>query len=180
MSNRLAARRHAEALLAVARERGEVERILHDFQTFCELTEAEPRLLEALILPLLPDEKKSQLLADIGERYGLSESLIAALEIIVSLRRGGIVCEVCEEYRNLAEEELGRAEAFVETALPLTEEQRKALADRLSKFVGKQVILHVEENPQLIAGLVIRIGDLRIDNSLRHGFAELSRRLAKG
>jgi len=180
VSNRLAARRHAEALLTVAKEHGEIERILRDFRTFCELTEAEPRLVEALVLPLLSEETKESLLTEIGERYGLSEYLLSALKIIVSHRRGDIVCEVCEEYEELALEEMGRAEAFVQTARPLTEEQKKALAARLSEFVGKEVTLHVEEDPQLIAGLVIRVGDLRIDNSLRHSLTELSRQLAKG
>ena len=63
--------------------------------------------------------------------------------------------------------------ARVYTALPLSDEQQRTLIDTLSALINRPVTLAVETDPDLIAGLKIRLGDTIIDYSLQQHLSEL-------
>ena len=180
MKEVIAARRHAEALLRVAEKRNETERILKEFEDLCEVLDEEPRLQNALALPILSLKAKEEVLKEIGERLGLSPTLQSALRNIVELRRVHEIDDIFRSYRALALDSLGRAVAFVRSAQPLADEETQALVSHLSSYLGKTVEVRVEIDPDLLAGVEIRVGDLHINNSLRHTFAKLFQELAKG
>jgi F-type H+-transporting ATPase subunit delta len=59
-------------------------------------------------------------------------------------------------------------DAHVTVAKALSDETRDALVEALEEKTGKSIRLHMKENPDLIGGLVIRIGDHVIDGSVRN------------
>jgi F-type H+-transporting ATPase subunit delta len=61
----------------------------------------------------------------------------------------------------------------VTSAVPLTREEVQALKAKLDKFTGKRTELDLQEDLQLIGGLVVRIGDTVIDGSVRGHLASL-------
>ena len=61
--------------------------------------------------------------------------------------------------------------------MPLDDEQRRRLAEALSRATGKQVEVHVTVDPDLMGGIVARIGDTVIDGSVRHRLDTLKERL---
>jgi F-type H+-transporting ATPase subunit delta len=65
----------------------------------------------------------------------------------------------------------------VVTAVPLDEQGRQELAGRLSQITGKQVLIEAHEDPQILGGLVARIGDRLIDGSTRSKLSALRREL---
>ena len=64
------------------------------------------------------------------------------------------------------------------TAVQLSDDERQALARRLSELTGKQVTVHPHEAPEILGGLVARIGDELIDGSTRSKLEALKRQLA--
>jgi len=164
----------------VAEKRNETERILKEFEEFCGMLDEEPRLQDALALPILSLKAKEEVLKEIGERLSLSQTLQSALKNIVELRRVREIDDIFRSYRTLALDSLGRAVAFVRSAQPLSDEETETLAAHLSSYLGKTVEVRVEIDPDLLAGVEIRVGDLHINNSLRHTFAKLFQELARG
>ena len=71
----------------------------------------------------------------------------------------------------------GAEMAHVTTAIPMDEDERLLLGKRLSEMLGRPVMLNVAVDPELLGGVVIRIGDKLIDGSVRHRLQTLSKEL---
>ena len=76
------------------------------------------------------------------------------------------------------DEHRGIAHATVVTAVPLSDAEREAVEKRLGEMSGMQVIAHMEVEPEIVGGLVARIGDKVIDGSTRAKLLALKRSLA--
>ena len=59
-----------------------------------------------------------------------------------------------------------RVEVLVETAAPLSNSLRQQVASRLTQLLGREVVLSAEVNPDLLGGIVVRVGDTVYDGSL--------------
>jgi F-type H+-transporting ATPase subunit delta len=80
----------------------------------------------------------------------------------------------------LRDEQLGVVEARARVAYPLAEAEKAGLVEALKKMSGKDIRLHVDVEPGLVGGLVVRIGDTVYDGSVRHQLASLRERLEDG
>ena len=79
--------------------------------------------------------------------------------------------ERVDAYRAMMAERQPLARVF--TPLPLSEEQQRTLTDTLSALINRPVTLAVEVDPDLIAGMKVRLGDSIVDYSLQHQLSEL-------
>ncbi len=86
--------------------------------------------------------------------------------------------DVLDDLSGLAAAANGRKVAYVTSAGELSADQRTKLAQKLSAIFEAQVTLHVEVDPELLGGVVVRVGDERIDGSIAGKLAALRRSLA--
>ena len=94
------------------------------------------------------------------------------------LRRLGVdACGERGEYHTLVDEVTGRVHARVTVARETDEAEQKLIADRLSKAIGKTVVPHLNVDPRILGGVVVRVGDTVMDGSLRKRLATLKRRM---
>lgn len=171
----IAARRYADALFAVARERGQVA--------------AEGKALDAAASVLGAEDAARVLgnprvtLAD-KERFALSAlgDVTPAVRNLVRLllRRGrtGILADIAPAYQELADRLSGVVRADVTVAVEVDEEQRRRIARALSERLGGRVETIVRRDPGILGGLVIRIGDRVIDSSIRTRLSQLQAELS--
>ena len=82
-----------------------------------------------------------------------------------------------DEDQALYEEDRGIAHASVRTAVAMSDGEQEALVKRLSDMTGKSILIEAEVDPQIIGGMVVRIGDRLIDGSTRTRLITLRRRL---
>jgi F-type H+-transporting ATPase subunit delta len=68
----------------------------------------------------------------------------------------------------------------VRSAVPLTDQEREALAGNLARSTGKRIQLHPAVDPALLGGLVLRMGDTVVDGSVRAKLEQLRERLRTG
>ena len=88
------------------------------------------------------------------------------------------VVRLCQRHQR--EQAAGRVHARVQTARELSAEQVERLKSALARRLGADVELEVELNPDLIGGVVVRVGDLLLDGSLRTQLHSLASSLRKG
>ena len=100
-------------------------------------------------------------------RGKMNDLLLNLLQVLNRRRRTELVPAInrCVELR--LEEQREQCEVTVHSALPLWHELRTAIQRVLGLWLSKSVILVEEVDPELIGGIVLQIGDLRIDGSLR-------------
>ncbi len=100
------------------------------------------------------------------------------IEALVLTPRGRTLEDGLSEYAGLAADVRSRTLATVTAAVALDDTQRGRLAAALSAQFGHEVALQVEVDPQVIGGVVVRIGDEVIDGSTRHRLAQAGRRFS--
>lgn len=136
-----------------------------------------PELLRAFEVPTVAQRQKAALLRDVARILELPvkvERLLVALQSHYRLR---YLPAVAEEFSRLCDRFFGLVRGKVWVAAPLQPDQLEALERALTRVVGSQVSLEQEENPELLAGFVVRLGSLVFDGSLKRQlqlFAEKS------
>ena len=89
------------------------------------------------------------------------------LDLLVDKKRFELMIMISSVFTRLAAEKRGSAKAHVRTAAPLSADAQQQLAAKLKKFTGKDIELDVKEDPELIGGITVKIGDWVLDSSLR-------------
>lgn len=170
------ARNYAEALLALAQRAGDAAGWGELISGLAAAVEQDPRLFRFLEAPQVEAEQKkavlSRALADHAPRH-----FVLFLAKLVDNRRQMLLPAVAVEYHNLLDQALGRVHARVTVAREVDDATRKAIAEELSRSLGQQVIPHVQVNPEILGGVVVRVGDTVMDGSVRRRLSTLRRQM---
>ncbi len=162
-SDRVLAGRYAAALFQAASNTGEEQKVQSD------LGSAHKLLLDAMAAlrhPRVPPASKKKLLQDaLGDKVGATT--LSFLNLLVDKKRFELMVMVSAVYAKLAAEKRGAAKAHVRTAKPMSPDEIKTLVAKLKIFSGKEIELDVKEDPELIGGITVKIGDWVLDSSLR-------------
>jgi F-type H+-transporting ATPase subunit delta len=165
------------AVFAVAERDGVIEDVEDELFRFARTLAGQPRLRD-----LLADVRQP-----VDGRLGLLDGLVSGkvqpvtlqlLQQVVRLPRGRGLDALVDRLAELAAEHRGRSVAQVTAAAPLTAEQERRLSEDLSRIYGRAIDIQVELDPELLGGLVIRVGDEIIDGSVAARLVEARQRLA--
>jgi F-type H+-transporting ATPase subunit delta len=174
------ARRYAKALFSLAAERRETEAVGRDLETVISGF-ASPELRALVANPWVPNTGKRAATTDVAGRLGVSKLVRDFAGLLAARGRLDHLEEIGNAFRDLVDEGLGRVRAEVRTAVPLTESERQALAERLGRSLGgKQVILHEVVDRALLGGFIAQVGSRVLDGSLDGQLARIRERLARG
>jgi len=173
------AKRYAKALFATGEKDGNYKKYLDELGKLLELVELEPRLKTTLMLPLLEMAKRRDLLSEVVRLLDLSPPVAATLQMLLEKNRTSYVPMVKEEYAHLVDEKEGRVKGSLYTAYPLTNEAKARIEEALSQKLKKKVELAVTEDRQLIGGVKVVVGGLRIDGTIRRQLEILNERIMK-
>ncbi|HKJ71053.1 MAG TPA: F0F1 ATP synthase subunit delta [Gammaproteobacteria bacterium] len=169
------ARPYAEAIFELAKEHGSFQ----DWEDTLELLAAissDEQMDKLLGNPRVPRDRKEKVFREVaGDRLGTEAGRL--LDALFANDRVAFLPEVLEIYRDLRRNAEGEVHAVVTAAQPLSEDKEQAIADRLEKRLGQKVTVESRVDESLMAGLVIRAGDLVIDGSIRGGLEQLRNQL---
>ena len=156
---------YAQALFAVAQAEDVLPKVEDELYAFGKALEQHTDLREALTDAVLPVENKKAIVEDLlGERaHPITLGLLA---FVIDLGRARHIPKIVEELARMASVERSHALAEVRTAVDLTDEQRRRLAEALSHATGRTVDLKVVVDPSVIGGVVARVGDEVFDGSI--------------
>lgn len=170
------ARRYAQALHEQAVEEKTVGRVDEDVMLLRDTIEGSRELSGLFDSPVISREQKERVVRSLFGPH-LSETTLHFVDFLIAKGREALLPEMARAYRDLRDTQEGIVEAHVRAALPMSEGEQKDLRKALEARTGKQVRLRVEDDPSLIGGLVIRIGDTVYDGSVRNQLAELRERM---
>lgn len=163
-------RRYAQAYFDLAREAKKVSERREDLVRAVE-TLAHPEVADALANPRLSLSDRTRLALDLLD--GVGEPARNLVRLLIERHRTGVLSELLEEYDALADRDSGVVRAEVVTAIPVDAELEKRIGRVLGEKLGAAVQTEVRQDPDIIGGLIIRIGDRVIDNSLRTHLEQL-------
>ena len=129
-----------------------------------------------LLQPQIDPKLKKELLQKCFKKE-LSKDVYHFLLLLVDKHRFVLFPAIVDEYRALSNEARGILIADVTTASAASKKQQKAIADKLEQVTGKKVELRLHEDKSLIGGVVVKIGDRRIDGSVAGRLETMKRKL---
>ena len=178
MAETTAARRYAQAVFAIAKDQNRLDGWDADLATIAEALQ-QPELRAALESVKAPFAAKQELVRTV---FGETIDPLAQNFLLLLVQRGRLhlLDDIIALYRELVDEERGIARARVTTAVPLDDEERDRVAERLAALTGKEIRLETAVDPSILGGLIARIGDKLIDGSARTRLIALRQRLVAG
>jgi F-type H+-transporting ATPase subunit delta len=179
MEQATVSRNYAEALHALATKAGDVEGWGRMIQAVADAMAKDVTMRRFLESPRIDNGRKNAALERAFQDQ-LPRLFVRFLQTLVIKRRQMAIPEIAVEYFNLLDVAANRVHARVHVARALDAEGTAALVASLSKAFGKEVIAHVTVEPELMGGVVVRIGDKVMDGSVRKRLAVLRSRMMAG
>src|SRR5262249_44766590 len=160
-----------QATLALAHRDGSIDEVEDELFRFGRVPDAHPRPRALRAGPAAPALRRTGLLETLlrGKVRPATRQLLRQL---VANLRGRNLERAVEELSVLAADRRGRYVAYVRAAAPLSAEQERRLTTALAVIYGRQVGLQVQVDPDVLGGLLIRVGDEVIDGTVAGRLAE--------
>ena len=169
-------RNYAEALLALARKDGEIEEYGELINGIATAMNDDQTLRTFLESPKLAASHKIEILQRaLGRR--VPRLFLRYVDTVIQKRRQMLIPEIAAEYQALLDQAENRLHANVTVAREPTEPEREAMARQLSRLFGKRVVPHINTNPAILGGLIVKVGDTVMDGSVRRRLSVLKQRM---
>ena len=156
---------YARALYEAAADKDRVQRVREELADFAEIERQVPELRELLRNPQLEHHVKATALEEL--LGGEEELLRNFLMLLAEKGRAGEVEEIAREFERLAAAEEGILDVELTTAVELSDDEAREVIGQIEKASGRKVKATRRVDPDLIGGLVLQAGSLRLDASVR-------------
>jgi F-type H+-transporting ATPase subunit delta len=169
-----AARRYADAAFEIGRSDGTLETWERDLTVLRDALR-DDQLRRLVEHPAVPFAEKERVLRRVLP--GMAREPLSLALLMIRRGRPGAVDAMVDRFDELVRRERGISLAEVRTALPLDDEQRAAIAERLRTLTGDRIEMKEVVDDALIGGVSVRIGDRLYDASVRSRLERLRARL---
>lgn len=157
---------YATALLDLAFDKGVHAEILSELKAFGQILDREPDFAAFLGTPNIRREVKKELITRVfGPK--VSDFTLNFLNILIDKRRQVYLRLIIQAFEDGYHLRMNELVVKVQTAVPLEGAQRTRLQKALKAKYDKEVVLEERVNPRVLGGLVLQVGDTRVDGSLR-------------
>jgi len=167
------AKRYARALFEIARDENTLEQTYNELRMFSAVLEENENLQEFLANPIFDLPDKKAVVVEILDKINISIMAANFLKLLVDKRRIDILPDVEASYLRYIDDVLNKARVSVKTAFPLSEDLSDQIKNQLENLTGKTVEVAIEEDPSLVGGIVVGIGDTLYDGSIRAQLANI-------
>lgn len=159
--------RYAAALFELALEAGELDTVADDLDGFSAMMDESEDLNRLVRSPVFAREDQLQAMDAVLKQAGACNLVANFIGLVTQNRRLFAIDDMITGFRALLARHRGEVAAEVISAEPLAAAQTKALAAALKEQLGREAKIEARVDPELLGGLVVRVGSRMIDTSLR-------------
>lgn len=134
-----------------------------------------PSIEAMLMSPRVPREAKERIVSE--ALSGAPRPFVLYMRVLINRNRQNLIGLIADEYRTMADAELGRVRAGITLARDADPLTRSVIVERLSAALGKDVIAGFVTDPAILGGTIVRIGDQVYDGSVRKRLSRLRQQL---
>lgn len=177
----LVAKRWALALMELAQEDENIskEDMLDDLREVASVIDSSDELNNVINNPSISTEEKQVVICKLFQNKIMP--IVYNFLFVLNLRkRISIISEIAVAFENELEKIKNITRINVVSAIDITDERKEELKSKISEKLNKEVIVNWDIDNEIIAGLIFKIDELIIDNSVRHKLDELSKEIIKG
>lgn len=170
-------KRYATAFLALAGDKAAFDQAAHDVAIIGNLLDQNSDFARMTRSSILARAEQRRAVLAIAEKLQFSDLTRRFLGVLADNRRLADLGTILDAVREAVSERRGELTAEITSAHPLTSAQIDAFESALKKGLGKTVKLDLKQDPELLGGLVIKVGSKMIDHSVRARLSRLHRAL---
>jgi F-type H+-transporting ATPase subunit delta len=159
--------RYASALFDLAREQRQIESIGNSLEALSQALVDSKDFNELVTSPLVSREEAGKAFDALAPQLGLDPLTANFLGVLARNGRKSELRNVIRAFRRLAAEHRGETTAEVVTARPLNDDQLAALKQQLRTRAGRDVTIDASVDPNILGGIVVKLGSQQIDASIR-------------
>lgn len=156
---------YSRALLTLADEAGSAEEVLEELQWLASYAESDADFSRFISSPTVDETERGASLEKMF-RGRLSDLVVDTLLVINRKGRMALLPAFAETYRQDHRDLRGHVDVHVRTAVPLSAALRQKVRDAVASYSGLEPDLHERVDESLIGGIVLLIGDRKIDASV--------------
>ena len=171
------AKRYADAILEIAKSKNELDKYHEDIQTAVKAYDESEDFRNFMTHPIIPAAEKKDTLRSVFDGK-ISPDVLNLLYLLAERNKFSLIPTIlyCYEKGLDAAKNILRVE--VVSAVEVDEDLRENLKTKLESKLNKSIVLDYSINPDIIAGIILKIQDKTIDGSLAHRLESLQRKLA--
>jgi len=169
---------YATALADIVLQQGAAEPTRKQLEDFRAAYEESAELRNFLASPAVEREAKHGVIEKLAARLGASKIIRNFLFIMIDNQRTTLLPQMLESLQLVLQQRQGVAEANVVSATVLNDAQKARLQQTFEKLTGKKIQAKYSQDPALLGGALVRIGDTIYDGSLRNRLNQMRARLA--
>jgi len=170
-------RSYAIALYELSKENSELDSVENGMKSLDELINQSADFKEMILSPTISKEDKRNVIFAIADKNNFSKILKKFLGYITIKNRLFFLKKIIENFLNLVSKNKGELKAKLISPKKLSVEEQKKIQSELSKDFKSQLKINYEYDPDLIAGLIIQIGSVMIDTSIKTKLKKLERNM---
>lgn len=178
MSVQAVARRYASALADVVLERGEAREVQEELTTWERLFQSSDNLREVFRNPTIALDQKRAVLNKLVERAGPRPTTVNFLKVLLQNQRLTDLDAINRKFAEVLDVRAGTVAATVTTARSVPEDAQQKLHATLTNLTSSKVRVNFATDPDLVGGLVTRIGSTVYDGSVRNHLQQIKERMA--
>jgi F-type H+-transporting ATPase subunit delta len=169
---------YARSLFEVAREQGKLDLLREQLGQFADAVKESRELELFFFSPYFSTKEKQESLQKLLD--GADERLVSFLDLLIENHRMPVIFRVRREYERLWERENKLLPVVLTSAVELDGQTIKDLGDRIGERTGRTVTLTTHVEPDILGGIVVRVGNSILDASIRNRLEQLRTQVAQG
>ncbi len=180
MSDSRISKRYAGALFSIGQEDGSFATYGKELEEFKDFFIKNTDFGNAISNPIYKLEERKSVLTFVLGKSNFSNLVKNFLNLLLDKNRIDSIEAIADKYAMLTDEASNIAHAEIITARPLQDETLQKVVDSLKEMTSKNIKSEVKEDPELIGGIVVKIGDLVLDGSVKAQLEGLKESFRRG
>ena len=170
-------RSYALAIYELAQENSELNEVENGMNSLKELLNKSSDFKEMILNPILAKEDKKNVIFAIADKNNFSQVLKKFLGFITIKNRLFFLGQIIESFLNLVSNNKGELKAKLVSSKKLSIEEQKKIQSELSKDFKSPLNIDYKYDPDLIAGLIIQVGSVMVDTSIKTKLKKLEKNM---
>ena len=180
MSNSRLSRRYARALFSLGQEDGAFAKYGQELEEFVDFFHENEEFGQVIANPIFAIEDRKKVLKLVLDKTDFSILVKNFINLLLDKDRIGAIKEISDHYSKLRDDASNIAHAEIITAKTLQKKTLERVIKSLEGLTSKDIKPEVKEDPEIIGGIIVKIGDLVLDGSIKAQLEGLKESFRRG
>ena len=168
---------YAIALYELSKENSELDKVESEMKKLNKLLDSSADFKEMILNPAVAKDDKKNVIFKIADQNNFSETFKKFLGFVAIKNRLFFLGKIIESFLNLVSNNKGELKAKLVSSKKLSIEEQKKIQSELSKDFKSSLNIDYKYDPDLIAGLIIQVGSVMVDTSIKAKLKKLEKNM---